>query len=153
MIVETEAYKRDPASHGYTITPRSEIMLRSHGRWYIYFIYGMYHCLNITTNKGDVGAVLIRALAPLEGKNKMKKRRKTDKERNLLSGPGKLCQAMGITKSLNDTALHKEIGLFHYQKFSDKEVISTKRIGIKEGKDLDWRFYIRNSPFVSKKYC
>src|SRR3989338_8233255 len=84
IIVETEAYKADPASHAYRITPRSEIMLTTSGAWYIYFVYGMYYCMNVTTNGvGQVGAVLIRSLEPLDGIAVMKKRRKTDDIYNL----------------------------------------------------------------------
>jgi len=149
MIVETEAYKSDPASHAYRITPRSEIMLKSYGRFYVYFIYGMYYCLNITTNKGEAGAVLIRGLEPLEGIQKMKKRRGTDDIRNLTSGPGKLCRALAVTKNnLNDTAVNKKMKVLHHRKFKDNEIGVSKRIGIKEGVELDWRFYVKE--FVSR---
>ncbi|MBD3319228.1 DNA-3-methyladenine glycosylase [Candidatus Woesearchaeota archaeon] len=149
MIVETEAYKRDPASHGYKITPRSEIMLRTHGRWYVYVIYGMYHCLNITTNKGDVGAVLIRAIEPLKGVEIMKQRRNTDAVHNIGSGPGKLCTALGINKTHNDTCITSDLTLHHYKKIAN--VVTSTRIGISEGKELPWRFYVRDNPHVSKK--
>ena len=75
IVVETEAYKRDPGSHAYKITPRSQIMQDTHGFIYVYVIYGMYHCLNITTNKDDVGAVLIRAIEPINGIEIMQERR------------------------------------------------------------------------------
>ncbi|QQG38726.1 MAG: DNA-3-methyladenine glycosylase [Candidatus Woesearchaeota archaeon] len=150
IIVETEAYKKDPASHAFKITPRSEIMLNSYGKFYIYFIYGMYHCLNITTNKNDIGAVLIRSLQPLDGISIMKKRRKTSDIHNLLSGPGKLCQALNITKSLNNTNVDDKIKVYYYKNIKNSEIEKTKRIGIKESKDLDWRFYIKNNKFVSK---
>ena len=75
IIVETEAYKRDPASHAYKITPRSQIMQDTHGHIYVYKIYGMYHCLNVTSNQGDVGAVLIRAIKPTMGLDLMQERR------------------------------------------------------------------------------
>lgn len=149
MIVETEAYKSDPASHGYTITPRSEIMLTTYGHVYVYFIYGMYYCLNITTNKGDVGAVLIRAVEPLSGINDMKLRRKAEK--GLCSGPGKLCQAFDITKDLNGTKINEKIKVFNYHSFSDDEIMRSGRIGIQKGKELEWRFFVRNSKFISKK--
>lgn len=151
MIVETEGYKSDPASHGYKITPRSEIMLKSYGHVYVYLVYGMYYCINFTTNKGEVGAVLIRALEPLEGIDKMKKNRKTDNLHNLMSGPGKLCQAMGVSKKQNNSLVGKDVKVFHYKKFKDKEIVTSGRIGIKEEKVLDWRFYVKESGFVSKK--
>lgn len=150
MIVETEAYKSDPASHAYKLTPRSEIMLKTHGKFYIYFIYGMYYCLNITTNKGDIGAVLIRALEPLKGIARMKKNRNTDNIHNLASGPGKLCDALKITKSLNNTPVNGKIKVLHHKNFKDSDIISAKRIGISKGNDFDWRFYLRGNEFVSK---
>lgn len=148
VIVETEAYKSDPASHAYKITPRSKIMLETFGKWYIYFIYGMYFCLNITTNGSDVGAVLIRAVQPVGGVEKMKKRRGTDLIHNLCSGPGKLCQAFGISKKLNGTGFEK-IKIFDGEK--PKKIVSTSRIGIREEKPLPWRFYIKNNEWVSRK--
>ncbi len=149
MIVETEAYKKDPASHAYKLTPRSEIMLKTHGKFYIYFIYGMYYCLNITTNKGDVGAVLIRALEPLNGIEKMKRNRDTDDIHNLTSGPGKLCDALKITKTLNNTPVNGKMKVLHHRNFKNSEIISAKRIGISRGNDLDWRFYVKDNKFVS----
>lgn len=150
IIVETEAYKNDPASHAYKITPRSRIMLDSYGKWYIYFVYGMFFCLNITTNEGEPGAVLIRALQPIDGIKVMEKRRKTTELLNLCSGPGKLCTAFGITKELNGTDLNKEIFLHDCEKLGKFSVGISSRIGIKNGKGLDWRFFVKNNPFVSK---
>ena len=150
IIVETEAYKSDPASHAYKITPRSRIMLDSYGKWYIYFVYGMFFCLNITTNEGEPGAVLIRAIQPIEGIKKMEKRRKTKELLNLCSGPGKLCMAFGITKGLNSTDLNEKIFLRHCNKLGKFEIGKSSRIGISSGKELEWRFFVKNSPFVSK---
>jgi len=149
MIVETEAYMADPASHAWKKTPRSEIMFDSYGKWYIYFIYGMYYCVNITTNDKDPGAVLIRAVEPLEGIDLMKKRRKTKDVHNLCSGPGKLCQAFGITKKLNGCGLDK-IQLLDYKRIPKNNIAKSSRIGIKRGTELDWRFYVKNSNFMSK---
>lgn len=152
MIVETEAYKADPASHAYTKTPRSDIMYTTYAKWYIYFIYGMYHCMNITTNgTTEPGAVLIRALEPLEGFNMMKKRRKTDDIHNLCSGPGKVCQALGIDKQLNGTDVNARISVYDYKKINKKDIVRTSRIGIKQGTELEWRFYVKGNRFVSRK--
>jgi len=148
VIVETEAYKSDPSSHAYKITPRSRIMLETFGKWYIYFIYGMYFCMNITTNGDKVGAVLIRAVQPVSGIDKMKKRRGTDLIHNLCSGPGKLCQAFGISKKMNSKGLNA-IKIFEGKK--PKKIVSTSRIGIREEKPLPWRFYIADSEWVSRK--
>src|SRR3989339_935802 len=96
-IVETEAYGKDPASHAFTRTERSALMYDTYGHVYIYLIYGMYNCLNFTTEThGKPGAVLIRALEPLTEIETMQKRRKTNNLHNLCSGPGKLCQALNI---------------------------------------------------------
>ena len=150
MIVETEAYKTDPASHAFKITKRSEIMLKTYGVWYIYFIYGMYNCINITTNgKNNAGAVLIRALEPLEGIEPMKQRRKTDDIHNLCSGPGKLTQALGINRTLNATPINDKIKLYQYKSIPTEQIAASPRIGIKEAKDLLWRFYIKENKFVS----
>lgn len=150
IIVETEAYKSDPASHAYKITPRSRIMLDSYGRWYIYFVYGMFFCLNITTNEGEPGAVLIRALQPIDGIKTMERRRKTTDLINLCSGPGKLCTAFGITKELNDTNLNDKISLRDCNMLGKFEIENSSRIGIKNGKELQWRFFVKDNPFVSK---
>lgn len=150
IIVETEAYKSDPASHAYKITPRSRIMLDSYGRWYIYFVYGMFFCLNITTNEGEPGAVLIRALQPIDGIKTMERRRKTTELLSLCSGPGKLCTALGITKKLNDTDLNENIFLHDCDKLGKFEIRNSSRIGIKNGKELPWRFFVKDNPFVSK---
>jgi DNA-3-methyladenine glycosylase len=150
MIVETEAYKADPASHGYKITPRSEIMLSTYAHVYVYIIYGMYHCINFTTNRGEVGAVLIRALEPLKGIDKMKRRRKTSNVHNLMSGPGKVCGAMNITKKQNYTKINDKIKVYDYISFKDSEISKSGRIGISQGKDLDWRFFVKGNKFVSR---
>lgn len=150
VIVETEAYTNDPASHGKKITPRSEIMARTHGHVYVYFIYGMHYCLNFTTNKGSVGAVLIRALEPLEGIELMKKRRNCD-VKNLTNGPAKVCQALGIDKKLNGKVLGVRIFLEDSKEVGEEEIVVTTRVGISQGKDLPWRFYIKNNEFVSGK--
>lgn len=150
MIVETEAYKGHPdeASHASRLTPRSKIMFDTYGKFYIYFVYGNYFCMNITTEDGKPGAVLIRALEPLDGIDVMKKRRKTQDILNLMSGPGKLCQAMNIGRGLNNTAINEKIMVLdNSKKF---EIVSSERIGIEKAKHLKWRFYIKDSKFVSK---
>ena len=151
IIVETEAYKADPASHAYKITPRSEIMLKTYGCWYIYFVYGMYYCMNITTNGlEEPGAVLIRALEPMEGIPKMKQRRKTDDINNLCSGPGKLCCALAIDKTFNGSTIAGQMKLFHYKDFPESQIKISTRIGIKEKNPLPWRFFVKGNRFVSK---
>lgn len=158
IIVETEAYKRDPASHAYKITPRSEIMLNTHGYVYVYVIYGMYHCLNFTTNEDDVGAVLIRAIEPTAGIEEMKVRRSKKrldpsslKLKDLCSGPSKLCDAFGIDKNNNALELGEEIQIFDAKEILDLMIHATSRVGITEGKELMWRFYIKGNEYISVK--
>ena len=152
-IVETEAYfgESDPASHAYRgVTPRNKIMFGKPGFAYVYFIYGNHHCLNFTTEReGRAGAVLIRALEPLEGIGLMKKNRGTNNIKNLTNGPGKLTQALAITREQNGLDLAGNV-LYVLKGDEPKEIVRTTRVGIRNGKDLKLRFYIKDSPFVSK---
>jgi DNA-3-methyladenine glycosylase len=159
-IVEVEAYigPEDRACHAYNnkYTDRTKVMFGSGGYAYVYLIYGMYYCLNIVTNKESCPeAILIRALEPLEGIELMKKRRGTDKLLNLCSGPGKLCSAMGITKSHNGLDLCGEIlYLLSGEDVPPENIVSTPRIHIdyaKEARDYPWRFIVKNSSFLSTK--
>lgn len=165
MIVETEAYcgEEDKACHtfGGRKTERTSVLYYPGGTAYIYQIYGLYFCLNAVTREKGVGeAVLIRACEPVQGLNMMKKnrtKRKTGKKpenTNLTSGPGKLCQAMGITTEYNKSSLINGILQIHDNKtITEKNIICAKRIGVDyagEAKDLLYRFYIKNNPFVSK---
>lgn len=148
-IVETEAYKADPASHARNRTPRSRIMYETYGKLYVYFIYGMYYCLNITTNPpGEPGAVLIRALEPVSGIKKMKRRRKRSDVRELCSGPAKTCMALDITREQNGLEVGK--GFMVFRTGRKPVVCSSPRIGIKHGKNLLWRFFEQDNLFVSK---
>ena len=149
-IIETEAYGRDPASHAFKKTERSKIMFDTHGHVYVYLIYGMYECLNFTTEKNEAGAVLIRAVEPLKGIKKMEKNRQTEKIDNLCSGPGKLCQALDITRDFNGLKLGKEVKVYD-DGFEVKKIATSSRIGIKDALDLQWRFYIEGNEFVSRK--
>ena len=140
-----------------------EIMYGPPGRAYIYFIYGMYYCLNAVTQKeGIPEAVLIRALEPLEGHdimalnrfNKEYKDLTSTQITNLTNGPGKLCMAMGIDKKLNGNMLSGDTFYIEEGNNDKFDIIKTKRIGIdyaEEAKDFLLRFYIKGSPFVSKK--
>lgn len=153
-IVETEAYGRDPASHAYKRTERSALMFDTYGHVYVYLIYGMYECVNFTTEKNEAGAVLIRAVEPLQGLEQMKKNRKirnrkTNDIYNLCSGPGKLCQALKITRKLNGLKLGKEVAVYD-DGFKVKKMGTSSRIGIKDAQHLPWRFYVEGDGFVSK---
>lgn len=154
-IVETEAYigHYDPASHAYGgMTPRNRIMFGEPGHAYVYFTYGMYYCLNfITERKRFPAAVLIRALEPKEGIEIMKRRRSKEKIEDLTSGPGKLCQAMGIDKSLYGADLTGQTIYVEDRGEKEGNIVSTDRIGIDEGKEKKWRFYLKDNRFVSKK--
>jgi len=148
-IVETEAYGRDPASHAFKKTERSRIMFDTYGHIYVYLIYGMYECLNFTTERKEAGAVLIRAVEPLKGIEKMKKNRPTEKMDKLCSGPGKLCRALNITRKLNGVKLGKEVKVCD-DGYKAEKIKSSSRIGIKDALDLQWRFYIEGNIFVSE---
>ena len=158
-IVETEAYLwGDPACHAYRRqTPRNAMMFGPAGRAYIYQIYGMHYCVNVVSSPEGVGeAVLIRALEPTEGIELMEKRRHTYDRRSLCSGPGKLVRAMGITRALNGTPLidtpsaSARLYLLPATETSF-DVITTTRIGITQGADLPYRFYIKGNSFISRK--
>jgi DNA-3-methyladenine glycosylase len=151
IIVETEAYTTDPASHAFKITPRSEIMRDTYGYWYVYFTYGMHFCANVTTNKNGIVAVLIRAVEPIAGLAHMEKRRGTTALKNLCSGPGKFCQAFGVTRKDNGQKIGKEFSIYDAPEPAKSEIGTSARIGIRNGADLPWRFYLKDNPFVSRR--
>ena len=156
-IVETEAYLfDDAASHSYKgLSERNKAMFSHPGRAYVYLVYGMYECFNCTTNKKGVGeAVLIRALEPVFGIEKMKRNRRCDDIKNLCSGPGKLTSALGITRKDNFCDLTSAKSRLRIEIPSKKEkfsIVKAKRIGITKGVSLLYRFYIKDNQFVSKK--
>lgn len=152
-IVETEAYDQtDAASHSYNgRTPRTDIMFGPPGRLYVYFTYGMHYCCNIVTEDESVGsAVLIRAVEPIDGISHMESRRKKTGI-DTTNGPAKLCQAMDIDKRLNGHDLTRSpLKLIIQDPLSADAIVNTIRIGISKAKDVPWRFYIKDNPFVSK---
>lgn len=161
-IVETEAYKgpEDKASHSYgnKRTPRTETMFGPKGCAYIYLIYGLYCCLNVTSGAvdGKPEATLIRAIEPLQGLDLMMKRRgPTGNKSNLASGPGRLCMAFGLSKVQNGIDVcQPPFYIEDNQKVDYGDIIEAARIGVDyaaEWKDMPWRFYIKNNPFVSVK--
>jgi DNA-3-methyladenine glycosylase len=156
-IVETEAYigPKDLACHASRgRTARTEIMFGAAGYAYVYFIYGVYYCLNIVTEEVDhASAVLIRALQPVEGIALMKKRRRMEALHNLASGPGKLCQAFAIDKSLNGADVCAGVLYIEDRGEPPPKIFATPRIGVDyagKWKDKRWRFLIRGNEFVSK---
>jgi len=155
IIVETEAYlgSIDAASHSFKgPTKRNEVMFGESGNAYVYFTYGNHYCLNAVAGKSNSAhAVLIRAAEPLEGIKYMQRNRGTDDIYNLLSGPGKLCEAMEINLSQNGISLAGD-ELFIAESFSknNRKIKSTKRIGISKNPDVLYRFIDPESPFVSR---
>ena len=157
-IVETEAYrgKDDPASHAYRgRTLKNMVMWGKPGLAYIYLIYGNHYCLNIVTEKeGTPGAVLIRSAEPVEGLHLMIRRRAVDDPVKLTSGPGRLTEALGIDGSLNGLDLTMIGELYVSQSVEPEvfDVFQTTRVGVKDGLDKPWRFYVGKSSFVSKRF-
>ncbi|HUY62319.1 MAG TPA: DNA-3-methyladenine glycosylase [Candidatus Paceibacterota bacterium] len=150
VIVETEAYGTDPASHAYRITPRSRAMRDTYGRWYVYFTYGMHWCANVTCDKDGIGAVLIRAVEPIGGIALMKRRRGTSIVKNLCSGPAKFCEAFGVTGNDNGAAVAGAFAIYDAPDIPREDIGVSSRIGITSATELPWRFYIRGNPFVSR---
>ena len=160
MIVETEAYLGviDRAAHTYAgrRTPRNEVTYSAGGNVYVFFVYGMYYQLNIVCGAVDSPhVVLIRAVEPVEGIEIMRTRRGEMKDRNLTSGPGKLCIAFGIDRGFNgEDLLGERIWLEDHESFSKSQIAGGKRIGIDyAGDDAEkpWRFWVKENIFVSKK--
>jgi len=154
-IVEVEAYlgENDPGSHAFRgITPRNKIMFGQPGFAYVYFIYGNHFLFNaVTEEEGKAGAVLIRAVEPLEGIKLMRARRKCQNSRRMLTnGPGKLAQALDITKEQNGSDLTKSSLKILKGKEEKLAIVSSFRIGIKKGSESLLRFYIADNEFVSK---
>lgn len=147
-ICETEAYggPDDEASHAYRRTPRSAIMYGPPGYAYVYFIYGMYYCLNaVTEGAGSPGAVLIRGLAPDEGIAVLRQHRPGVPDARLADGPGKLCQALGIAAALNgiDLTTSDQLYIEAVAPVPDARISSTPRIGVRGNADARgrlWRF-------------
>jgi DNA-3-methyladenine glycosylase len=154
-IVETEAYPPgDAAGHAFRgKTRRNAALYLARGHAYVYFIYGMYYCLNVSSERAGIGAgVLIRALEPIEGLEIMKERRGVSSSRDLARGPGRLTVAMAIDLHYDGVDLCTNPSLWLGR--SDPEyravVSSTTRIGLSRERGRPWRFYERGSPFVSR---
>ena len=160
MIVETEAYLGviDKAAHSFggRRTERNEITYAEGGHVYVFFVYGMYYQLNLVAGLvDDPHVVLIRAVEPVEGIEIMRERRGDMKDKNLTSGPGKLCIALGITRELNgeDLTDSGRIWVEDYKSFAKKEIASGPRVGIdyaEEFAGLPWRFWVEGNANVSK---
>jgi DNA-3-methyladenine glycosylase len=157
-IVEVEAYldARDQASHaarGKGPTARNAVMYGPPGRAYVYLIYGMHHCFNLVTERdGAAGAVLVRALEPIEGLEAMRRRRGGAADRDLAAGPGKLCAALAIDRRDDARPLDSR-RLFVAARVSPPAIVTSPRIGVDyagEWATKSYRFSVAGSPFVSK---
>jgi DNA-3-methyladenine glycosylase len=159
VIVETEAYTPDdPACHAYRgLTPRNAAMFGPPGHSYVYFIYGMYHCLNVVTQAPAIGsAVLIRALELTAASEEILalQLKAKQKPQRIAAGPGKLCRALSIDRALNGVLYHPDSGLWlehRLQPVSPDEIVQTTRIGITKAADRPWRWYLKSSLAVSKR--
>jgi DNA-3-methyladenine glycosylase len=152
-IVETEAYDAsDPASHSFNgPTTRNAAMFGPSGRAYVYRIYGMHWCLNVVGGERPGAAALIRALEPTAGLEKMKSRRGPMDDRRLCSGPGRLCQALGVTGFENGQPLTAPP--FELVGFSSTvDLVTGPRIGIRKAQDRPWRFGLRGSAYLSRPF-
>ena len=157
-IVETEAYigPQDLACHAAKgRTKRNAVMFGGPGHAYVYFIYGFYNMLNLVTEAKDYpAAVLIRAVEPVKGIELMKQRRRSDELRSLASGPGKLCQAFAIDRSLNGADVCANDLYIEDRGEPTPKILATARIGVDyagKWKDKPLRFIVRGNEFVSKR--
>ena len=154
-IVETEAYtgEEDLACHAAAgRTARTEVLYGPAGRAYVYFIYGMHWCVNAVTRRaGMPSAVLIRAVEPLEGIEAMRRRRQGRPDRELTNGPGKLCEAFGITGPRHHGAslLSSPLRILAGARVPDADVAVTPRIGISKAASEPLRWIVRPSPYLS----
>jgi DNA-3-methyladenine glycosylase len=153
-IVEVEAYHHtEPAAHSFNgPTPRNRVMFGPPGFAYVYRSYGMHWCVNFVCEaEGSASAVLIRALQPTHGIAAMRRRRGLDDERTLCSGPGKLCEALAITIAHNTLPLDVAPFALHASP-AKADVMTDVRIGITKAAELPWRYGLKGSRFVSKRF-
>ena len=153
-IVETEAYAvDDPASHAFRgRTPRNAPMFEEPGHAYVYFTYGMHFCLNVVTDRtGVAGAVLLRAVEPIDGLALMRARRGAVKDRDLARGPGRLAQAFGVGRVQNTADLcSSALFICAGERLPEEAILEGPRIGIGRTQDgRPWRFRVARSPWVS----
>ena len=155
IIVEVEAYHHtDPAAHSFRgPTPRNKVMFGPPGFSYVYRSYGIHWCVNfVCEREGSASAVLVRALQPTHGLAAMRRRRGLHDERSLCSGPGKLCEALGITIAHSELPLDKPPFALH-ARLGKVDVVVGVRIGITKAADLPWRYGLKDSKFLSKRFA
>jgi len=154
IIAEVEAYHHtDPAAHSFNgQTARNAVMFGPAGHAYVYRSYGIHWCVNfVCEGEGSASAVLIRALEPTHGIPTMRRRRGMKEERLLCSGPGRLCEALGIARTQDGLALDKPP--FELRARSERlEIVAGARIGITKAVDLPWRFGLKGSRYLSKRF-
>jgi DNA-3-methyladenine glycosylase len=152
VVVEIEAYSPgDPASHSYRgRTARNAAMFGPPGHAYVYRSYGIHHCLNLVCGPdGEGAAVLVRALEPTHGLERMRERRGVEDVKLLCSGPGRLCEALGVTLVHDGLALD-EPPFRLLGREDEPDVVTTTRVGITRAVDLPWRYAVRGSRFLSR---
>jgi DNA-3-methyladenine glycosylase len=154
VIVEVEAYHHtDPAAHSYLgRTERNAVMFGPAGYAYVYRSYGIHWCLNfVCEEEGSASAVLIRALEPVQSLATMRRRRGLRDERALCSGPGRLCEALGVTRKHNGLPLDRTP--FELRAHSETpHLVVGVRIGITKAAEKPWRYGLKDSPFLSKPF-
>jgi DNA-3-methyladenine glycosylase len=154
-IVEAEAYRQDdPASHSFKgRTPTRETMFGPPGHLYVYVSYGMHFCMNVVTGRdGEGSAVLLRAAEPLDGSVRMAELRGVGNPRLLCAGPGRLCQALGVSREHDGTDLVEgpDLRIERGTPVGDHDVVIGPRVGLTVAMEQPWRFTIRGSRYVSR---
>jgi DNA-3-methyladenine glycosylase len=153
-IVEVEAYdQEDPASHAFRgRTPRNAVMFGPPGHAYVYRSYGVHWCLNLVCEEpGRAEAALVRALQPTQGLAAMRARRGVEADRALCSGPGKLCQALGVTRDHDGLPLDRPPFAL-LSRDAVPEIVTGPRIGLTRGVETPWRYGLAGSPYVSRRF-
>jgi DNA-3-methyladenine glycosylase len=154
IIVEVEAYHHtEPAAHSFNgPTPRNSVMFGPPGFVYVYRSYGIHWCVNFVCEKaGSASAVLIRALQPTHGIPAMRRRRGLHDEKSLCSGPGKLTEALGITREHNAMALDAPPFALH-ARVGTPDIVAGIRIGLTKAVELPWRYGLKGSKFLSRPF-
>ena len=154
IIVEVEAYDQtDPAAHSFRgPTPRNAVMFGPPGYTYVYLSYGLSWCVNLVCQAaGSAAGVLLRAIEPTHGLAAMRRRRGVTDAKALCSGPGKLCEALAITKALSELPIDRSPIALHARS-GGAEIATGVRIGLTKAVDLPWRYGLKGSKYLSKRF-